>query len=51
MKQSRDKEAVLNEKSDLSLQEFCNMNQLYRLLENWSKGCGMAVMIVDTGGA
>lgn len=26
------------------------MNQLYRLLDNWSKSCGMATMIVDTEG-
>ncbi|MGN1367754.1 MAG: PocR ligand-binding domain-containing protein [Aristaeellaceae bacterium] len=33
-----------------SLQEFCDMNQLYRLLDNWSKSCGMATVIVDTEG-
>ena len=26
------------------------MNQLYRLLDNWSKSCGMATVIVDTEG-
>lgn len=27
------------------------MNQLYRLLDNWSKSCGMATMIVDAEGS
>ena len=26
------------------------MNQLFRLLDNWSKSCGMATMIVDAEG-
>ena len=38
------------EKPCLKLQEFCDMNQLYRLLDNWSKSCGMATVIVDTEG-
>lgn len=39
-----------NEKSNLKLQEFCDMNQLYRLLDNWSKCCGMASVIVNPEG-
>ena len=35
---------------DLSLQEFCDMDQLYRILDNWSKSCGMATVIIDTEG-
>lgn len=38
------------EKTCLKLQAFCDMNQLYRLLDNWSKSCGMATMIVDSEG-
>ena len=33
-----------------SLQEFCDMDQLFRLLDNWSQSCGMATVIVDTTG-
>ncbi len=38
------------ESAELSLHEFCDMDQLYRLLDNWSKSCGMATMIVDKNG-
>lgn len=38
------------EKTCLKLQEFCDMNQLFSLLDNWSKSCGMATMIVDAEG-
>lgn len=38
------------EKASLTLQEFCDMNQLYTLLDNWSKSCGMATMLVDAKG-
>ena len=34
----------------LTLQEFCDMDQLYKLLDNWSKSCGMATMLVDAEG-
>ena len=47
MSQIRDMET---EKKCLKLQEFCDMNQLFRLLDNWSKSCGMATMIVDAEG-
>ena len=46
----RDMETEISEKNCLNLQEFCDMNQLYRLLDNWSKSCGMATMIVDSAG-
>ncbi|MGN0650311.1 MAG: ATP-binding protein [Oscillospiraceae bacterium] len=36
--------------SGLDLQEFCDMEQLYKLLRNWSKSCGMATVIVDRRG-
>ena len=38
------------EKMSLTLQEFCDMDQLYALLDNWSKSCGMATMLVDAEG-
>lgn len=25
----------------MQLSQFCDMEQLYRLLDNWSKSCGM----------
>ncbi len=34
----------------LSLQNFCDISQLYHLLENWSKSTGMSAVIVDTEG-
>lgn len=43
-------EQTFEGKSQLKLQAFCDMNQLYRLLDNWSKSCGMATMIVDVEG-
>lgn len=36
--------------SSLHLQEFCDMEQLYRLIDNWSKSSGMSAVIVDTEG-
>lgn len=50
MEQTHDMEIAVGEKNSLSLQEFCDMNQLYRLLDNWSKSSGMATVIVDTAG-
>ena len=41
MEQTYDMETGIREKTGLRLQEFCDMNQLYRLLDNWSKSCGM----------
>ena len=41
---------IAAEKTCLTLQELCDMNQLFRLLDNWSKSCGMATMIVDAEG-
>ena len=37
-------------RSCLHLQEFCDMDQLYRLIDNWSKSSGMSAVIVDTEG-
>ena len=50
MEQTYDMEAGIREKTGLRLQEFCDMNPLYRLLDNWSKSSGMATVIVDTAG-
>lgn len=50
MKQRKNMENEINRKAGLSLQEFCDMDQLYRLLDNWSKSSGMATVIVDTEG-
>lgn len=36
--------------SCLHLQEFCDMDQLYKLIDNWSKSSGMSAVIVDTEG-
>lgn len=37
-------------KSCPDLQEFCDMEQLYRLIDNWSKSTRMSAVIVDTQG-
>lgn len=50
MDHTRDMRSGSGEKNSISLQEFCDMNQLYRLLDNWSKSSGMATVIVDTEG-
>ena len=34
----------------LDLRKFCDMEQLYRLIDNWSKSTGMSAVIVDTEG-
>ncbi|MGN0743282.1 MAG: PocR ligand-binding domain-containing protein, partial [Candidatus Fimadaptatus sp.] len=36
--------------SGLGLQEFCDMDQLYKLIDNWSRSSGMYAVIVDTQG-
>ena len=51
MNQGHEAESELNRKRELCLQEFCDMDQLFRLLDNWSKCCGMATMIVDKEGS
>ena len=45
-----DMEAEEYRNSCLSLQEFCDMNQLYRLIDHWCKSSGMSAVIVDTEG-
>ncbi|MDO4486675.1 MAG: PocR ligand-binding domain-containing protein [Bacillota bacterium] len=50
MNQNHHAEIGINDNNSLKLQEFCDMNQLYRLLDNWAKSCGMATMIVDSEG-
>ena len=50
MSQIRDMETEINGKTRLNLQEFCDMEQLYRILNNWSKSTGMATVIVDAEG-
>ena len=39
-----------NGNSCLNLQEFCDMDQLYKLIDNWSKCSGMYAVIVDMEG-
>ena len=34
----------------LDLKEFCDMDQLYKLIDNWAKSSGMSAVIVDTQG-
>ncbi len=48
--QTRDMETAINENNCISLQSFCDMTQLYTILDNWSKSSGMATVIVDTEG-
>lgn len=43
-------EVESNRKHGLKLQEFCDMDQLYRLIDNWSKCSGMSAVIIDTEG-
>ena len=43
-------ETPIDENVELRLQEFCDMNQLYRILDNWTKSNGMATVIVDPQG-
>lgn len=50
MVQVRDAETEFNKNSILSLPEFCDMEQLYRLIDNWSKSSGMYAVIVDNDG-
>ena len=48
MEENRRADAEANEA--LSLKEFCDMDQLYKLIDNWSRGSGMSAVIVDTQG-
>lgn len=35
---------------ELTLQDFCDMQQLYKLLDNWSKSSGMSAVVVNSRG-
>ena len=50
MNQTRDMKSEASRNSGVRLQEFCDMDQLYRLIDNWSKSSGMSAVIVDTEG-
>ena len=50
MEPPRDMEIESSRNSSLYLQEFCDMEQLYKLIDNWSKSSGMYAVIVDTEG-
>lgn len=50
MELTRDMENESERNASLSLQKFCDMDQLYRLIDNWSKSSGMYAVIVDTEG-
>ena len=43
-------EKVLDDKFVPELQDICDMKQLFLLLDNWSKSCGMSTMIIDNDG-
>ena len=40
----------MEENIELRLQDFCDMEQLYKLLDNWSKSSGMSAVVVDNEG-
>lgn len=44
------KKENLDTQNPVALQEFCDMDQLYQLLSNWSDSTGMAAVIVDNEG-
>ena len=50
MEQTSEIETKLCGNIDLNLQEFCDMDQLYKLIDNWSKCSGMYAVIVDPEG-
>ena len=50
MNRSYSLEGDTNKNTTIRLQEFCDMGQLFKLLDNWSKCCGMATMIIDAEG-
>ena len=43
-------EEKFDDKLDLELQDICDTEQLFLLLDNWSKSCGMSTMIIDNDG-
>lgn len=50
MESTNDMQTGLYRNSCLDLREFCDMNQLYKLIDNWSKSSGMSAVIIDTEG-
>ena len=40
----------MKQNRDLKLQEFCDMDQLYRMIDNWSKSSGMSAVVIDENG-
>ena len=50
MEPTCDMSSTENSHAGLQLQEFCDMDQLYRLIDNWSKSSGMSAVIVDAEG-
>lgn len=50
MKKSAPDEIQENTQPCMALQEFCDMEQLYMLLDNWSRSTGMSAVIVDAEG-
>ena len=50
MEQTKENETEIRQNSAVSLQEFCDMDQMYRMIDNWSKSSGMYAVIVDTEG-
>ena len=50
MEPPRDMENESCRNSGLYLQEFCDMDQLYNLIDNWQKSSGTYAVVVDTEG-
>ncbi|MDO4481998.1 MAG: PocR ligand-binding domain-containing protein [Bacillota bacterium] len=50
MNRNRDIETEMNEEIGLTFQTFCDMNQFYKLLDNWSKSSGMSAVVVNNEG-
>ena len=44
------KDGKILKTDELTLQDFCDMQQLYKLLDNWSKSSGMSAVVVDNHG-
>lgn len=50
MKENKTAETRAQTNPCVELQEFCDMDQLYMILDNWSKITGMSAVIVDAEG-